>query len=293
MNGSTFDPVNPRLPLGDWVSDFTDWFTDAFSALLGGIDAGLSATYEGLAYVLATPSFLIMIVVFGAIGWWLRSWKFALFTVIGFYVIRALDQWVTAMDTLALVLLAAGLSVLIAVPLGIWAARSEAVSRVLRPVLDLMQTMPALVYLIPTLAAFGIGAVPGMVATVVFAMPPGVRLTELAIRRVDAEVVEAGYAFGAAPSRILRQIQLPLALPTIMAGINQVIMLALSMVVLAAMVGASGLGGEVLSALNRINVAQGVEAGLAVVILAIYLDRLVAALGDRAPVARAERVKAA
>ncbi|HEX5533342.1 MAG TPA: proline/glycine betaine ABC transporter permease [Actinomycetales bacterium] len=287
-----FDPVNPRLPLGDWVSDFTDWFTDTFSLLLGGIDAGLSAAYEGLAFLLATPSFLIMIAVFGAIGWWLRSWKFALFTVIGFYVIRALDQWVTAMDTLALVLLAAGLSVLLAVPLGIWAARSETVSRLLRPVLDLMQTMPAMVYLIPTLAAFGIGAVPGMVATVVFAMPPGVRLTELAIRRVDAEVVEAGYAFGAAPSRILRQIQLPLALPTIMAGINQVIMLALSMVVLAAMVGASGLGGEVLSALNRINVAKGVEAGLSVVILAIYLDRLVAALGDRAPVARAERVKA-
>jgi glycine betaine/proline transport system permease protein len=286
------DPVNPRLPLGDWVADFTDWFTDTFSLLLGGIDAGLSAAYEGLAYLLATPSFLIMIVVFGAVGWWLRSWKFAVFTVIGFYVIRALDQWVTAMDTLALVLLAAGLSVLLAVPLGIWAARSETVSRVLRPVLDLMQTMPAMVYLIPTLAAFGIGAVPGMVATVVFAMPPGVRLTELAIRRVDEEVVEAGYAFGAAPSRILRQIQLPLALPTIMAGINQVIMLALSMVVLAAMVGASGLGGEVLSALNRVNVAKGVEAGLAVVILAIYLDRLVAALGDRAPVARAERVKA-
>jgi glycine betaine/proline transport system permease protein len=287
-----FDPANPRLPLGDWVAELTDWFTDTFSLMLGGIDAGLSAAYEGLAYVLATPSFLIMIALFGAIGWWLRSWKFAGFTVVGFYVIRALDQWVTAMDTLALVLLAAGLSVLLAVPLGIWAARSETVSRLLRPVLDLMQTMPAMVYLIPTLAAFGIGAVPGMVATVVFAMPPGVRFTELAIRRVDEEVVEAGYAFGAAPSRILRQIQLPLALPTIMAGINQVIMLALSMVVLAAMVGASGLGGEVLSALNRINVAQGVEAGLAVVILAIYLDRLVAALGDRAPVARAERVKA-
>lgn len=287
-----FDPINPRIPLGDWIERLTDWFTGTFSVVLGLIDSFLSTSYDGLAQVLAGPSYLLMIVVFAALGWWLRSWQFALFTALGFYLIRALDQWVTAMDTLALVILAAGLSVLLAVPLGIWAARSEAVSKLVRPVLDLMQTMPAMVYLIPTLAAFGIGAVPGMVATVVFAMPPGVRLTELAIRQVDAEVVEAGQAFGAPPARILRQIQLPLALPTIMAGVNQVIMLALSMVVLASMVGASGLGGEVLSALNRINVSKGVEAGLAVVILAIYLDRLVSALADRAPVARAERVKA-
>jgi glycine betaine/proline transport system permease protein len=232
-----------------------------------------------------------MIIVFAILAWVVRSWRFAVFAAVGFYIIRALDQWVTAMDTLALVLLAAGISVVLSVPLGIWAAKSEAVSRLLRPVLDLMQTMPAMVYLIPTLAAFGIGAVPGMVATIVFAMPPGVRFTELAIRQVDTEVVEAGQAFGSSPGRILRQIQLPLALPTIMAGINQVIMLALSMVVLASMVGAAGLGGQVLSALNRVNVSLGVEAGLAVVILAIYLDRVVAALADRAPVVRAARVR--
>lgn len=240
---------------------------------------------------LGAPPFWLVIIVFAALAWWLRSWRFALFTAVGFYLIRALDQWLTAMDTLALVIMAATVSVVLAIPLGIWAARSETVSHVVRPVLDFMQTMPAMVYLIPSLAAFGIGAVPGMVATVVFAMPPGVRLTELAIRQVDPEVVEAGRAFGSPPGRILRQIQLPLALPTIMAGVNQVIMLALSMVVLASMVGAGGLGSEVLSALGRVDVARGVEAGLAVVILAIYLDRLLSSLGDRAPVARAARLR--
>jgi glycine betaine/proline transport system permease protein len=288
---AAFDPMNPRIPLGNWLADFTRWFTDTFGVVLDGIDAGLSAAYDALAFVLSSPPYLAMIIVFAILGWVVRSWRFAVFAAVGFYIIRALDQWVTAMDTLALVLLAAGISVVLSVPLGIWAAKSEAVSRLLRPVLDLMQTMPAMVYLIPTLAAFGIGAVPGMVATIVFAMPPGVRFTELAIRQVDTEVVEAGQAFGSSPGRILRQIQLPLALPTIMAGINQVIMLALSMVVLASMVGAAGLGGQVLSALNRVNVSLGVEAGLAVVILAIYLDRVVAALADRAPVVRAARVR--
>ncbi|UER55982.1 proline/glycine betaine ABC transporter permease [Kineosporiaceae bacterium SCSIO 59966] len=286
-----FDPANPRLPLGDWIAEATEWLTSTFEAVFDGIKAGLAQVYDLLSGALAAPPFWLVIIVFTALAWWLRSWRFALFTALGFYLIRALDQWLTAMDTLALVIMAATVSVVLAVPLGIWAARSETVSHVVRPVLDFMQTMPAMVYLIPSLAAFGIGAVPGMVATVVFAMPPGVRLTELAIRQVDPEVVEAGRAFGSPPGRILRQIQLPLALPTIMAGVNQVIMLALSMVVLASMVGAGGLGSEVLSALGRVDVARGVEAGLAVVILAIYLDRLLSSLGDRAPVTRAARLR--
>ncbi len=292
MSGlAAFDPVNPRIALGDWLADATRWFTGTFGTVLDAVDTALSAAYDGVAFVLSSPPYFVMILVFAVLAWVVRSWTFAVLSALGFYLIRALDQWLTAMDTLALVLLAAGISVLLSVPLGIWAAKSDAVSRVVRPVLDLMQTMPAMVYLIPTLAAFGIGAVPGMVATIVFAMPPGVRFTELAIRQVDAEVVEAGHAFGSSPGRILRQIELPLALPTIMAGINQVIMLALSMVVLASMVGAAGLGGQVLSALNRVNVSLGVEAGLAVVILAIYLDRIVSALAERAPVVRAARVR--
>jgi glycine betaine/proline transport system permease protein len=155
-----------------------------------------------------------------------------------------------------------------------------------------MQTMPAFVYLIPAVVLFRVGVVPGLVATVIFALAPGVRMTELGIRQVDTEVVEAGHAFGAAPGRILRQIQLPLALPTIMAGVNQVIMLALSMVVISGMVGAAGLGQDVVQALQRVDVALGFEAGLSVVILAMFLDRVTAALGDRAPVARALKIRA-
>lgn len=197
------------------------------------------------------------------------------------------------MDSLALVLLASVLALALAVPLGIWAARSDRVSGLLRPVLDLMQTMPALVYLIPMVFIFRVGIVPGIVGTVIFAMVPGVRFTELGIRQVDREVVEAGHAFGATEGRILRDIQLPLALPTIMAGVNQVIMLALSMVVMAGLVGAGGLGGEVVSALTRVNISLGVEAGLSVVILAMFLDRVTSALAARAPVSRALAASAA
>ena len=171
------------------------------------------------------------------------------------------------------------MAVLLSIPLGIWAARSDTVSAIVRPVLDFLQTMPAFVYLIPALILFRVGVVPGIVATIAFAMAPGVRLTELGIRSVDTEVVEAGHAFGATPRRILRQIQLPLALPTIMAGVNQVIMLALSMVVIASMVGAPGLGRDIIQSLSRIDVGLGFEAGIAVVILAILLDRLTATLG--------------
>ena len=184
------------------------------------------------------------------------------------------------MLTLSLVIIAATVAVAIAVPIGIAAARSDAVSVAVRPLLDFMQTMPAFVYLIPAIIFFGIGAVPGIFATVIFSLPPGVRFTELGIRQVDSETVEAGAAFGATPRQILRGIQLPLATPTIMAGVNQVIMLALSMAVVAGMVGADGLGKAVVAALSSQNIPLGVEAGLGVVVLAIFLDRMTAALGN-------------
>jgi ABC-type proline/glycine betaine transport system permease subunit len=183
------------------------------------------------------------------------------------------------MATLALTIVSAFIAVLISVPLGIWAARSDRVSRGIKPVLDFLQTMPAFVYLIPAIILFRVGVVPGIVATIAFSMAPGVRLTELGIRGVDKEVVEAGHAFGSSPRRILAQIQLPLARPSIMAGVNQVIMLSLSMVVIASMVGAPGLGRPIVQALSRIDVGLGFEAGLAVVILAIILDRLTASFG--------------
>ncbi|HML50968.1 MAG TPA: ABC transporter permease subunit [Propionicimonas sp.] len=185
------------------------------------------------------------------------------------------------MDTLALVLVAAFFAVIISIPLGILAARSRLASAIIRPILDFLQTMPAFVYLVPALLLFRVGVAPGIVATIIFAMAPGVRLTELGIRSVDAEVVEAGEAFGATPRRILRQIQLPLAMPSIMAGINQVIMLSLSMVVIAGLVGAGGLGGDVIASLSQLDTSLGVEAGLAVVVLAILLDRFTNAFGQR------------
>ena len=192
------------------------------------------------------------------------------------------------METLAMVFVAVLIAVIISVPLGIWAAKSPTVSAIVKPVLDFMQAMPALAYLVPIIVIFGIGVVPGMIATLIFCLPPGVRFTELGIRQVDQETVEAGQAFGATPRHILFRIELPLALPTIMAGINQVIMLALSMVVLAGMAGADGLGGPVVQSLQTLNVPLGVNAGVAVVILAIYLDRVTAGLGRR-PLARAQQ----
>ena len=268
-----------RIPLGTWVEDIIDFITGTFGFLFDFVATVVSGAYAIVDAVFATPPFWAIIVVLAVLGFAARGWKFALGTVIGLTVIVGVDQWDNAMDTLALVLVASVIAILIAVPLGIAAAKSRATSNFLRPILDLTQTMPAFVYLIPALILFGIGVVPGVVATIIFAVAPGVRLTELGIRGVDSEVVEAGQAFGASPWRILRQIQLPLAMPSIMAGINQVIMLSLSMVVIAGMVGAGGLGQPVVASLNRIDVALGFEAGLSVVILAIFLDRITAALG--------------
>jgi glycine betaine/proline transport system permease protein len=271
-----------RIPFGDWVATLVDWIRDNLRWLTDGIATVVGFLVEGLADLLTAPPAWAMILVFAAIAWVLRSWQLAVGTVVMFAVIVGVDQWDAAMQTLALVLFATLITVVIAVPLGIWAARDDRVSRAIKPVLDFMQTMPSLVYLIPVIVFFSIGFVPGVIATVIFSLPPGVRFTELGIRGVDSETVEAGHAFGARPGQILRGIQLPLAMPTIMAGINQVIMLALSMAVIAGMAGAPGLGKEVVAALASINVAQGVEAGLGVVFIAVYLDRVTAALGTPA-----------
>jgi glycine betaine/proline transport system permease protein len=281
------DTLVPRIPLGEWVDTFVDWMTTTFRPLFRFVKDVLVGTYDGLDAVLSRPPFWVVALALAALALLAKGWRLALGSLVGFVVIAGVDQWDNAMDTLALVLLSAVLALVVAIPLGIWAARNDRVSAVVRPVLDFMQTMPAFVYLIPTVVIFLTGPVPGIIATIIFAMAPGVRFTELGIRQVDKEVVEAGQAFGSTPGRILRQIQLPLALPTIMAGVNQVIMLSLSMVVIAGMVGAGGLGNDVVAALQRVNVALGFEAGLAVVILAMFLDRVTSALGDRAPVSRA------
>lgn len=263
-----------RLPLGSVVEGGVRWAIDAFGWLFDALALAFRTLYDWLDSSLSTPPFWVVILLIAAFAYWSKGLWLAVGSAVGLLVIVAVGQWANAMDSLALVLLAALVAVAIAVPLGIWAARNDRVSAVVRPVLDFLQTMPAFVYLIPAMLIFGVGPVPGMVATIVFALAPGVRLTELGIRGVDPEIVEAGNAFGATPGRILRQIQLPLALPSIMAGVNQVIMLSLSMVVIAGMVGAGGLGGQVVQSLSRIDIALGVEAGLSVVILAMILDRV-------------------
>ena len=268
-----------RLPLGDLVSDGVDWLTSTLSAFFRVLRSLMGSLYDGLDFVTSTPPFWAVIIVLAIIAYFAKGWKLALGTVIGLMVIVSVDQWDNAMNTLALVIIASLIALLIAIPLGILAARNDTASKIIRPFLDFLQTMPAFVYLIPALMLFGVGVVPGIVATIVFALAPGVRLTELGIRGVDKEVVEAGYAFGSTPGKILRQIQLPLAMPSIMAGVNQVIMLSLSMVVIAGMVGAGGLGGDVVASLNRIDVGLGFEAGLSVVVLAMILDRITGAFG--------------
>lgn len=268
-----------RIPLGDWIAAIIDWIETTFQGLLD-LAAGFSeAVYAGLEWVLITPPFWLILIILVAVGWLVKNWTFALGTALGLLLIYGVDQWDATMETLALVLFASSLAIVISIPLGILAAKSDVASVIFRPILDFLQTMPVFVYLLPAVAFFSVGVVPGIFATIVFSMAPGVRFTELAVRGVDKEVVEAGYAFGSSPWRILRQIQIPLGTPTIMAGINQVIMLSLSMVVIAGLVGAGGLGREVVLALGRVDTALGMESGIAVVILAIYLDRMTATLG--------------
>lgn len=272
----------PRVPVGDRVDDAVDWLTDNLGGLFDVASDGVDWLVDHLEELLLWPPAVVLAALFALLGWRLRGVPFAAFTLASMLLIESMTLWPAAMSTLSLVLIATVAAVAVGVPLGIVAATRPRIGAAVRPALDFMQTMPAFVYLIPAITFFGIGAVPGVVATVVFAMPPAARLTELGIRQVDAEVVEAAEAFGAPPGQVLRKVQLPLALPTIMAGVNQVIMLALSMVVIAGIVGAGGLGAEVFRGVTRLDVGVGFEGGLAVVILAVFLDRATGAISDRA-----------
>ncbi|WP_432002240.1 ABC transporter permease/substrate binding protein [Streptomyces sioyaensis] len=283
----------PRIPIGSWAEGAVNWLRDHLDWLFTLITKVLNGLYDVIHTVLSGPEPLLLAGILAVLAWWLRGLPAALLTFLGFALIKSVEQWGPTIESLSLVLVACLITIVVAVPLGIWAARSRVVGGALRPVLDLMQTMPAMVYLIPGILFFGLGVVPGIVATIVFSMPPAVRMTELGIRQVDEELVEAAEAFGTHPRRTLFRVQLPLALPTIMAGINQVIMLALSMVVIAGMVGGGGLGSSVYNAISSVDVALGAEAGLAVVILAMYLDRMTGALNQRvSPLGRRALAKA-
>uniref|UniRef100_A0AAU2VZ35 ABC transporter permease/substrate binding protein n=1 Tax=Streptomyces sp. NBC_00008 TaxID=2903610 RepID=A0AAU2VZ35_9ACTN len=282
-----------RLHLGDWVDSAVDWLQTHLAWLFDAISSIVSGMFDGIAAVLSAPAPLLFAGIVAVIAWWLRGLLAGVLAFVGFALIDSVELWDEAMDTLTLVLVATIVTLVLAVPLGIWASRSKTVSAVTRPVLDFMQTMPAMVYLIPGVIFFGVGVVPGIIATIIFALPPGVRMTELGIRQVDAELVEAAEAFGTTSRNTLLRVQLPLALPTIMAGINQVIMLGLSMVVIAGMVGGGGLGGSVYRAIGNVDVGLGFEAGISIVILAMYLDRMTSALGrEVSPLARRALAKA-
>ncbi|WP_375002910.1 ABC transporter permease [Aeromicrobium sp. CTD01-1L150] len=276
----------PRVDVGEGIEVVFRWVKDNLSGFFNVLRDLLDGAVNGLADLLSAPDALLLAVLFALLAWLVKDIKFAALALVMLVFVISVNQWENAMDTLAMVLVAAIIALVIAIPLGIVAARSTQVSAVVRPVMDLMQTMPAFVWLVPVVSLFSIGVAPGVVATVIFCLPPGVRLTELGIRGVDSEVVEAGHSFGSSPGQILRGIQLPLAMPTIMAGVNQVIMLALSMAVIAGLVGAGGLGGAVATSIARIDIGLGFEAGLSVVALAIFLDRFTAAIGQggRSPI---------
>ena len=232
-------------------------------------------TVSGITFI---PSYIFMILL-ALLAWKLASKDIALFTLVGLFLIDNLGYWENMIETLALVLTAVFISVLIGIPLGIWASQNHTVKQIVTPILDFMQTMPAFVYLIPAIFFFNIGVVPGVVSSVIFSMPPTIRLTILGIRQVPSDIIEASEAFGSTTGQRLIKVQLPLATPTIMAGINQSIMLALSMVVIASMVGAPGLGADVYRAVTQIQTGKGFEAGLAIVIIAIILDRMTQKIG--------------
>lgn len=279
------------IDLGTPVSKAIDWLTDNLGPLFDGISSVMVNLVNAVLTVLTAPHAYVVTGVFTLLALSTRKWGFAAFTLVAFLLIQGMGLWIPAMESLAVVIVASAIAVGIGVPIGVWAARSSRASGMVRPMLDFMQTLPVFVYLIPAVFFFGVGAVPGVVATTVFAVPPAVRLTELGIRQVDKEVVEAALAFGAKPRQLLRDVQFPMAMPSIMAGVNQVIMLALSMVVIAGMVGAGGLGSVVVRGISTLDIGAGAEGGLAVVILAIFLDRFTSAFAT--PGRRRGRLRAA
>lgn len=262
------------LPLAKWIDAIVDWITIQGEVIFDAIGAWLLVPLLNLERFLLWLPWFVVILLVAAAAWRLRGWKLALGTVAGMMFIGALGLWNLAMSTLAIVIAATVLAILIGVPVGILMARSDLLEHIIRPILDLMQTMPSFVYLIPALMLFGLGKVPALLSTFIYAVPPAIRLTNLGIRQVAPDVVECGKAFGSTSTQLLFKVQLPLAMPTIMAGINQTIMMALAMVVIASMIGAGGLGKEVLTGIAQLKVGKGFAGGISIVILAIIIDRI-------------------
>jgi glycine betaine/proline transport system permease protein len=275
--------ANPRdyLQVGKWVDKSISYLLNNDAKLFDVIGDGINVLAKLVEHALQALPAWLLIGLFVAISFYRLSWKFALFTAVSLYFIVAIGFWDHTVMTLALITTATMVSLFVGIPLGIWCAKDNRINALIRPILDFMQTMPAFVYLIPAAMLFGLGRVPGILATVIFAMPPAVRLTNLGIRHVNKEQVEAGYAFGSSEWQLLFKVQLPIALPSVMTGVNQTIMMALSMVIIASMVGAGGLGNDVLSSIQRLDIGLGFESGISVVLLAIVLDRITESFGNR------------
>ncbi|WIV20135.1 glycine betaine ABC transporter substrate-binding protein [Paenibacillus polygoni] len=263
----------PKLPIAEWTDAAVNWLNDSLSGFFGVISTIIESVVGFFSGLFLLPHPFLFIIIFGVLAYILGKWKLTAFTVIGFLLIYNLGYWTQSMDTLGLVVTSGIVSVVIGVPLGILSAYSRSVERVVTPILDLMQTMPAFVYLLPAVTFFSLGVVPGVIASVIFSIPPTIRMTHLGIRQVSTELVEAADAFGSTSAQKLFKVQLPLAMPTLMSGVNQTIMLSLSMVVIASMIGAQGIGAEVYRAVGQLQIGKGFEAGLVVVVLAIVLDR--------------------
>ncbi len=271
----------PRLPLAQWIESLLDVLTDALAGLTRAISAvmqtGIRSFVNGLG---GMPWWLLLLILVG-LAFVLADRKVAIGSAIGLFFIWNIGLWDPMVSTLVLVLLATFIAIVFGIPLGIIGGLSDRFYIVIKPILDFMQTMPAFVYLIPAIPFFGLGSVSAIMSTVIFSIPPVIRLTSLGIRQIDHELIEASDSFGSTTMQKLLKVQLPLSLPTVMAGINQTIMLALSMVVIAAMIGAGGLGGEVWRAIQRLRPGDGFEAGIAVVIMAIILDRITQRIAAR------------
>lgn len=269
------------IPLDEWINTFVDWLVESYRWFFQGIKWPVEVTLSGIEDLLVAMPPLVLIAVVAFFAWKSSGWKLALGSSIALFLIGLLGLWEDTMITLAMVVASVTFCLVVGIPIGIYAGKSNRFDAIMKPILDGMQTTPAFVYLVPIVMLFSIGNVAGVIATIVFALPPLIRLTSLGIRQVHPELVEAALAFGATSWQVLLKVQIPLALPTIMAGVNQTIMMALSMVVIAAMIGAGGLGSPVVMGLNTLDIGGATVGGLGIVLMAIILDRITQSVGQK------------
>lgn len=269
------------IPLDSWVQTFVNWLVINYRDFFQGIKVPIELCLQGLEWFFTTLPPLIIILLFAVAAWRFAGKGVAIFTVLSFFLVGYLGLWRETMITISMVVSSVFFCALIGIPLGIMSGRSDRFQTLLRPCLDAMQTVPSFVYLVPVVMLFSIGTVSGILATIVFALPPIVRLTSLGIRQVHPELIEAALAFGATSGQVLRKVQVPLAMPSIMAGLNQTLMMALSMVVIAALIGAGGLGNPVVQGLNSLQIGLATIGGLAIVLLAMVLDRITQGMANR------------